>query len=61
MALKKNYGDYNSSLSLSPVAKIVLQWCLDNIDKMSNWIHSSDIVTEIFYDASNLGWGTVIL
>ena len=37
-----------------------LQWWLDNIiDEMSNWIHPPIIVTEIFCDASNLGWGTV--
>ena len=59
MALRKNYGDYNSSLSLSPVAKMELHWWLDNIDEMSNWIHPPTIVTEIFCDASNLGWGTV--
>ena len=59
MALKKNYGDYNSSLSLSHVAKMELQWWPDNIDEMSIWIHPPTIVTEIFCDASNLGWRTV--
>ena len=59
MALKKNYGGYNSSLSLPSVAKTKLQWWLDNIDEMSNWIYPPTIVTETFCDASNLGWGTV--
>ena len=38
-----------------------LQWWLDNIDEMSNWIPSPTIVTEIFCDASNLGWGTAFV
>ena len=59
MALKKNSGDYSSSLSLSPVATMELQWWLDNIDEMSNWIHPPIIVTDIFCDTSNLGWGRV--
>ena len=56
-----NYEDYSSILSLSPVAKMELQWWLDNIDEMSNWIHPPTIVTEIFCDVPNLliGWGTV--
>ena len=59
MALKKNSGDYSSGLSLPPVAKMELQWWLDNTDEMLNWIHPPIIVTEIFCDESNLGWGTV--
>ena len=59
MALQRNYGDYNSCLSLSPVAKVELQWWLDNNDEMSNGIHLPTFVAEIFCDASNLGRGTV--
>ena len=58
-ALNRTFGDYDSTVIISSESKLELEWWLNNIDDMSNWIQSPSITSEIYCDASNISWGTV--
>ena len=45
LALKKNKGNFDATLFLTPAAKNELKWWLENITQSCNWIHPPVIHT----------------
>ena len=58
-ALNRTFGDYDSTVLISSESKLELEWWLNIIDDMSNWIQPPSITSQIYCDASNISWGTV--
>ena len=58
-ALQKARGDYSSTMTLSPQAKLELVWWIDNIATASKPAQCPNPDLVIKSDASNLGWGAV--
>ena len=58
-ALNRIFGDYDSTELISSESKLELEWWLNNIDDMSNWIETHSITSEIYCDTSNIFGGTV--
>ena len=49
--------DYDAPMTLSPDAKVDVQWWLDNVQGCYNVIHPPPVVYTFFTDASLEGWG----
>ena len=47
-ALNRTFGDYDSTVTISSESKLELEWWLNNIDDMSNWIKPPSIISEIY-------------
>ena len=58
-ALKVNAGNYESTMTLSQMAKTELTWWIENIDMASRPIMFGNPDITITTDASNLGWGAL--
>ena len=58
-ALKVNAGNYESTMTLSQMAKTELTWWIEDIDMASRPITFGNQDIAITPDASNFGWGTV--
>lgn len=58
-ALKVNAGNYESTMTLSQMAKTELTWWIENIDMASRPIMFGNQDIAITPDASNFGWGAV--
>ncbi|CAB4025485.1 Transposon Tf2-6 poly, partial [Paramuricea clavata] len=60
LAVKDHKGNYDAPMALSPVARIELQWWVDNIDKAFNVINHEPPSITINTDESKIGWGGVL-
>ena len=57
LALHKNWGNFDKSMTISDEAKIDLKWWYENIQRSFNIIRDHRYTLEIFTDASLTGWG----
>ena len=60
-ALKVNAGNYESTMTLSQMAKTELTWWIENIDMASRPIMFGNPEITITTDASNLGWALSVM
>lgn len=59
-ALKQNFGNFDSQMTLSPLSKADLLWWVNNVEKTSKKISQSQPDVVITTDASKEGWGAVL-